>query len=72
MAPEQRAPLLAVLSEQLLPRIQMCATQALTHMPVASIQDNLQGLARCGAAHSATCFLHLHLDCTSLDQWTVL
>ena len=49
MAPEQRGPLLAVLKDQLLPRIQVLATQVLTHMPEASMHESLQGLARCDA-----------------------
>lgn len=46
MAPEQRQLLLASLSQHLLPRIQVCAEQTLSYMPEASIQQNLQDLAR--------------------------
>lgn len=43
---EQRQLLLSTLSQHLLPRVQVCAEQALSHLSQASIHQHLQGLAR--------------------------
>jgi hypothetical protein len=51
MPPEQRQLLLASLCQHLLPRIQVCAEQALNYMLESSIQQKLMTLARCGKIH---------------------
>jgi hypothetical protein len=47
MPPEQRQLLLASLCQHLLPRIQVCAEQALNYMLESSVQQKLVNLARC-------------------------
>lgn len=72
MAPEQRQLLVNSLSQHLLPRIQLCAEQALSYMPEAAIQESLRELSRCETTRKKTCFLHLSSPCVSLSVQNIV